>query len=361
MEGGRASSPTPGKKDGLDSVLDLSLASAPIPGHHLTYHRSPHRIHITNITTIDTASEHSPEPEPELVAGTPTHRSLATVFDPRGMLPTPAKTPRKRPLESEEALHATARRLFSNPPAKLDDIMPTPRKNRNTKFGLFSLDDAAEEEPFEIFTDSKERIPTVDESEENPFFTRKGKGKARFAKRARKADPVENEEADGESSAQGMVFMHRGKKVFRKFEDDDSSLGPDQPDLLNEQLLNQAEGHARRPFTRSSITPRLLFQDEIKAQRETTPIVDEEEALTDIEYPLPTPSRKGHKTIDVGSFSKPREETPTSPTGPPKRQITLDSWTRVVKSSTRKSPRGKKRGAEEIESSSSKRTRTLRP
>ena len=146
---------------------------------------------------------------------------------------------------------------------------------------------------------------------------------------------------------------------MRKFEDDESSHVPEETDLQNELLLNQAEGHARRPLTRSSITPRLLFQDEINAQRETTPLVDEEEALTDIEYPLPTPSRKGRKTIDVGLFSKPQEEEEeepaTSPTEAPKRrkttihsattvpnvpidmfsEITLHSFTRVVKSSTR--------------------------
>ena len=86
-----------------------------------------------------------------------------------GSLPTPAKTPRKRALHSEASIKPTARVLFpTSRPATIDEV--TPRKARKFTKNLYSLssfeENAESSEKIEIFTDSKERIPTADEDDE---------------------------------------------------------------------------------------------------------------------------------------------------------------------------------------------------
>lgn len=77
-----------------------------------------------------------------------------------GMLPTPAKTPRKKPVDNAGS---TARVLFPQPGQK--------KKKKQTGFSLDSFtDDAAQDGPIQIYTDSRDRIPEVDESEGNPFY-----------------------------------------------------------------------------------------------------------------------------------------------------------------------------------------------
>lgn len=97
-----------------------------------------------------------------------------------GVLPTPSKTPSKkdkaRPLT---AFASTARVLFHDRPATIDEAMPSPRKSRkNKKHAAFTLpsfidecDDA--QENIQIYTDFRERVPSVDEEEDNPFITKK--------------------------------------------------------------------------------------------------------------------------------------------------------------------------------------------
>ena len=78
----------------------------------------------------------------------------------------------------------------------------------------------------------------------------------------------------------------RGKKIFRKFTDVDEtgSLGQDDSDDV--QLTESLPENLRRPLTRSSIRPRLLFltpgQTKAKEMRSQA-TEDEEEAITDIE------------------------------------------------------------------------------
>lgn len=92
------------------------------------------------------------------------------------MLPTPVKTPRKKPVQPA-AVQAAARVLFPSRPDKVEDAMPTPRKRRNKKqvgFSLYSSmeDDggAVSENQIEIYTDSKDKVPELDPSEDNPFY-----------------------------------------------------------------------------------------------------------------------------------------------------------------------------------------------
>ena len=87
--------------------------------------------------------------------------------------------------------------------------------------------------------------------------------------------------------------------MFRKFHDEHPSDAPtteeDEASADDRQLLRQAGPDARRPLTRSSIKPKLLFQAEIKQRKldngEVTEDEDEDEVTTDVELPIATPSR----------------------------------------------------------------------
>ena len=86
-----------------------------------------------------------------------------------GMLPTPAKTPKKKAVDDAGS---TARTLF---PA----TSGTGRRKRGknpTGFSLESFEDNLKQDQnnIEIYTDSRDRIPELDESEDNPFYTKPG-------------------------------------------------------------------------------------------------------------------------------------------------------------------------------------------
>lgn len=92
------------------------------------------------------------------------------------MLPTPAKTPRKKFMQPV-AVQAAARVLFPSRPDTVEDAMPNPRKRRNKRHVGFSLyssmeddGDAGSEKQIDIYTDSKDKIPELDPSEDNPFY-----------------------------------------------------------------------------------------------------------------------------------------------------------------------------------------------
>ncbi|KAM0331674.1 hypothetical protein ACHAQA_003353 [Verticillium albo-atrum] len=193
-----------------------------------------------------------------------------------GMLPTPVKTPKKAPTESQAAsIQAVARNLFAG-----DDAMTTPRKKRTPKkYTGMSLESfAAEEveEPIQIFTDSHDRVPVVDNSAENPFYgnSTTAQPEPRLRRSKRKVTvPGEGSQRVDEALQRedGMVYVFRGKKVFRKFADND--------DELDEETAMEAQ--LGRPLTRSSIKPRRLFQRVEPPEILVTP--EDEEALTDIE------------------------------------------------------------------------------
>ena len=89
------------------------------------------------------------------------------------MLPTPAKTPVKRPAKSSAGVQSTARILFR--PASVDDVMPANKRRKNGRHVGFTLDsfdgtDGQGDEDIKIYTDSKERVPELDPNEDNPFW-----------------------------------------------------------------------------------------------------------------------------------------------------------------------------------------------
>lgn len=96
----------------------------------------------------------------------------ATIERATGMLPTPAKTPKKVPAEKNPAIQGVARNLFASD----EELMPGRRGSRAKKYTGVSLDSfRAEDESIEIFTDSKERIPEKEVSADNPFYGEAGR------------------------------------------------------------------------------------------------------------------------------------------------------------------------------------------
>ncbi|GAD99119.1 conserved hypothetical protein [Paecilomyces variotii No. 5] len=204
-----------------------------------------------------------------------------------GMLPTPMKTPRKKAVED---MSSAARTLFPTASASA-----RPRKSK--KYSGFSLE-SFEEEPaeatgkIEIFTDSRDRIPQLDESEENPFYKKPAAPATTVtaaprtsSRRKANGSKRDKEVEDAIDREDGMTYVFRGKKVFHKFnedvnmesgddDDDDDDLGllAARPDLIDASLTSV------RPLTRSSIKPRVLFPT---AQKTAPDAVEEE--TTDVE------------------------------------------------------------------------------
>ena len=137
-----------------------------------------------------------------------------------GMLPTPAKTPRKRSSPNQAALKSTARVLFPSRPATIDDAMPSPRKHKQpaNSFSISALadegDDEASSSKIEIYTDSKERVPSMDEDENNPFLSRNASSKKKVIEVAqttrRRVKPKSEKDKQMEEATQqdeGMIYV----------------------------------------------------------------------------------------------------------------------------------------------------------
>ena len=132
------------------------------------------------------------------------------------MLPTPAKTPRKRPPQSD--LRNTARVLFHDLETDPEQIMPTPSKSRKSKnHAAFSLESFEEEQAnankVQIYTDSKERMPEMDEEDDNPFVVKKDRkqradhASTSTARGSRKTKHGMNREVDDAVNRdEGMVY-----------------------------------------------------------------------------------------------------------------------------------------------------------
>ncbi len=141
------------------------------------------------------------------------------------MLPTPVKTPRKKPVQAA-TVHAVARQLFPVIPVRpdsVDDAMPTPRKRRNKRnvgFSLYSSmeneEEANPEAKIQIYTDSKEKIPELVPTENNPFYEPSEDqapppepSKGRISRKRRVAPTVgdRKEIKDAFDREEGMVYV----------------------------------------------------------------------------------------------------------------------------------------------------------
>ena len=166
-----------------------------------------------------------------------------------------------------------------------------------------------------------------------------------------------------------ILAFSRGKKIYRNFPNDSSEH--------NDTNLEHSERESSsiRPLTRSSIKPRLLFPP-----KQTAPIVDDEEAPTDIENPQehemtdpedntsvttpvkasifspPTPPTTGHATRAI--TRKTAFDLPLDPPEPVeavsyerrgKKVSPFDGWARTKAGTSGGGGKGKKREAEGME------------
>lgn len=170
--------------------------------------------------------------------------------------------------------------------------------------------------------------------------------------------------------------MHcsRGKTVFRRFDD--------VPDISDEELRSPTDDPSFNTIRRSGVTPnKKLFKEEIARQRLRNGDdveEDEEEAITDIELHLASPSRRTSKAAVAASAA--REATPP-PTKRVKRrkshqtpffprrsnlnrhaEFSFESWRRVKSSSqtSASSQESRKRTGSPLESGVGKRSRSER-
>lgn len=92
---------------------------------------------------------------------------------------------------------APSRRLFAGayvPDNSADDeLMPAPKKSRLGKSiasTLESFEDANQVMPgVDVFTDTNDRIPELDDNDDNPFVLKKGKKKSPIKSSATKSSP----------------------------------------------------------------------------------------------------------------------------------------------------------------------------
>ena len=235
-----------------------------------------------------------------------------------GMLPTPSKTPSRKHAEQNEAnIAAIARNLFHS----ADDVVPTPKQKRPKKYTGVSMNSftAVEvEEPITIFTDSQDRVPEVDRSVDNPFQAGERPSVdadpiRRRSKRKTVVVPGEGPSTVDEAMNRedGLVYVFRGKKIFRKFADRD-----DEDEDLPDDAGEGASGvRGRRNMTRSSIKPRLLFPPAPKAKKPLgSDVEDEEEAETDIEDHVRSKDQQDEQPITPAENIK--DKAPATPSAP---------------------------------------------
>ncbi|KAL5315532.1 hypothetical protein ACEPPN_016400 [Leptodophora sp. 'Broadleaf-Isolate-01'] len=219
-----------------------------------------------------------------------------------GMLPTPAKTPNERPTQIAPAVRSIARNLFPVRSGSDEEVMPSLKK-KGRKYKGFTLDSFEADEdttPIQIFTDSHDRVPEVDLSPENPFYGESSRSipepTKRSSKRRKVTVPGEGEHTveELEQREDGLVYVFRGKKVFRKFGDGDDEMKETSSLIDESESEDEVEGDSsltrnlRRPLTRSSIKPRLLFPtaEQSRARETRSHNTEDEEADTDIEEPM---------------------------------------------------------------------------
>ncbi|KAF2424270.1 hypothetical protein EJ08DRAFT_652506 [Tothia fuscella] len=244
----------------------------------------------------------------DIILSSSAARTEPSSADSFGMLQTPAKTPRKRAVNGGQ--NGTSRVLFGRP-VSIDDAMPSPRKARKAKlFNPLSIAEEGTEEgssskKIQIYTDSKDRVPALDEDASNPFLSKnaakpnKRQKKTHFMTDAKMEEAVKNDE--------GLVYVFRGKKIFRKFEDDQADGSAASDDNLSDlEIRRRAGTAASRPFTRSSIKPRLLFPSEDQQLAHEA----DEEADTDIEVSRSSPSKKRNGAA-LGPVEEPEPESVT--------------------------------------------------
>ncbi|EEP82494.1 predicted protein [Uncinocarpus reesii 1704] len=295
-----------------------------------------------------------------------------------GMLPTPAKTPRKKRVPNPGPV---ARTLFADSTQVMDSEQPSQKRSRGGKFNGFSLesfhsDPQQNSGSIDIYTDVRDRIPTLNPSVDNPFISRPGEtntpkndepGKAKRRK-VSKDDDNERDSAvdDMVKRDDGVLYVFRGKKIFRKFSPEHIDEADDNEDLGLLGSMDGASGTYTRPLTRSSIRPRVLFPtaEQLRAReaktkaketaRQTRRAETEEDAPPDAIRTPTAPSKATQLAIPSTPLASGRslrsqtkklepEMTPdNSGNRSGNRSSPFDRWTRI-KSKSSPAAKGKKR------------------
>ncbi|PNS15731.1 hypothetical protein CAC42_4183 [Sphaceloma murrayae] len=269
------------------------------------------------------------------------------------MLPTPSKTPRRQRVNCKSTPHKRRERIT------LDSPQESPSSHR-----------------FQVHIDSQDRQPEMEPSENNPFV-----GPRQRAKRGRPSrDRRNQEEIDMDAAVadgRGQIFMFRGKKILRLYQDGPSSddeEGPGHRYHDQSSRIRAAAGiTAHRPLTRSYLAPRILFADE---DHHVEDQIADEEALTDIEeYGLAQLQPEVDQNAEESTPSLAQQEriepatTPTSDdaaslvpsqtSSKGKKPSPFDSWPRQKPGSASRSVSGTKRPLPgNAEESVGKRTRS---
>lgn len=235
-----------------------------------------------------------------------------------GMLPTPSKTPSKSANKKTAAeISSFARNLFPS-----DDSALRRKPKSYSGIGMDSFTADQDDEPIEIFTDTKDSIPEIDTSDDNPFYTGPSKQETQTSpRRSRRKVVIPGEGSqsleDATHREDGMVYVFRGKKFWRKFANE------------TEEEMDQ-DARLARPLTRSSVKPRLLFPPKQPEQSEMD--VEDEEAATDVEDevkeriagPIPQTPVKSHKET-----AKTPEAPRYAPVSPPETRRTTRSTNKL--------------------------------
>lgn len=109
-------------------------------------------------------------------------------------------------------------------------------------------------------------------------------------------------------------FRSRGKKYFRKYEDEGQNSGSDNDlDDLSDLEIRRKAGVAAKPrLLRSNVKPRLLFPPK-EARHDGNAMIDEEdeEATTDLEEPMSPPAHEEHQSDEeLRNTATPKPSTP---------------------------------------------------
>ncbi|KAJ5485882.1 hypothetical protein N7530_000182 [Penicillium desertorum] len=194
-------------------------------------------------------------------------------------LPTPAKTPSKKKIINSDS--STSRSLFPSTSTTKRRKMETPKYSAEPAIFVdeplrgYTIQATEQELGIPIHEDSRDRIPVIGPLSTDSFIYNPGRPVGRPATRST-TNPSE-----------GAWFVHRGKKIFKRFDDmedegedeDDLGLFANRPDLLanNPDILKSV-----KPLRRGDIKPRVLFPNPAK------PTDGDEEDVTDVEDHEPT-------------------------------------------------------------------------
>ncbi|POS85949.1 hypothetical protein EPUL_003573 [Erysiphe pulchra] len=216
-----------------------------------------------------------------------------------GMLPTPTKTPVKRPQKPTTSITSIARNLFPAQSSKFNELVLTPRRKGHTKI---------KSERIEVFTDSQDRIPEKDSCPNNPFHVDTNSNFSQLqrqsTKRRKVIVPGEGVQSVEELQRRndGLLYVFRGKKIWRKFSEDSED---DSYETTNNETEDR-ETNLHKPLTRSSVKPRLLFSRSqlTRPQEVDSHNIEDEEADTDIEDSVLCSQSFGNEEVTTPKTSK---------------------------------------------------------